>query len=159
MCQNKIQEENVSFFSINVEKEINTAYVNMTLEGINKLINFLGAFYDKKQVVFNEDNILNMNELDGTYSIDEVVIKFYPIDSNCLIVNVAHDLKKMYIFSSNLGIDELKDSLLDLKENLEKGKTEDISYMVPEWGGEWLIDKQVIENSCVILHLRLYGII
>lgn len=159
MFQNNIKEESSVFFSINVDKDMETTYFHMNLLMINNFTKLLSVFSKQSEVVLNESTFLILGEMKECFPVREVKFQYMLIDSDDLVVNFSFDKKCIYIFGSEEGINHFIDCLLCLKEGLEKGRPEDISYMIEEWGGRWLLNKRVIEGSAVICHLRLYGIL
>jgi hypothetical protein len=111
------------------------------------------------QIIIDNKKLTKDKPEKGYSSISEIVICYKPIKSEDLIVNLMKSETKIYMYASQKGIDRLIDSLICLKESIQKNKTQDISCMTEESGGKWLLNKKIIADSEIICHLRLYGIL
>jgi hypothetical protein len=156
MFQNNVEEND--FFSINVSKSNETVFFHMSLRKINDFIKLLLSFSKKTSIELSKP-LLNIGNMEDGITITKVWVKYKSIQNDDLILNAVPEKHILYIFCSEAGIEKLSDYLLALREDLEKNKIEDISLMVPEWGGYGLINKKVVKGSNVIEHLRLYGVL
>jgi hypothetical protein len=161
MSQNKILtlQESEFFFTVEYSKSRFELCINMTLQGIDMFLNCLNKFSKITPVVITSDNITKDTPIENYISVPEILIQYESIETEDLAINYSDNDHRLYIFASEKGIHELIDSLMCLKEGLEEDKPEDISYMIEEWGGDYLLNKKIIENSDIICHLRLYGIL
>lgn len=159
MSSNKVNDEAETFFTVNVHNDCHTAYIGLNLPMINKFLDLLLKFKKGIDLRFNKDNLLNFYSIDDYFSVEEICFKFKNVPGNNLVLNVTNNEKKVYVCCSEEGKNKLKESLFSLVLDLENNKPEDISYMIPEWGGRWLLNEQILENSSVICHLRLFGVV
>lgn len=154
------QNERSDFFlTVEYSIEGEEVYINMTLKGIEFLIDVLNSFSKENEIIVNDSEFTRDNSVKNCKSASKILINYQSIETQDLAINVVDDEASLYIFCSEKGMNKFIDSLICLKEGLENGQPEDISYMVEEWGGEWLLNKKFIEGSIVICHLRLYGIL
>jgi len=153
------KENSDFFFTAEYSADRHELSVNMTSKGIEVFLQLLNRFSTETQIIISEDKFTKVESNKDYNHASAVLIQHKPIKTDELAINFIKKEHKIYIFCSEKGLKNLCDSLMCLKKGLERGKPDDISYMVPDWGGDWLLNKKYIENSEVIFHLRLYGIL
>jgi len=145
-------------FSINSEDSC-VLYFYMNLIGIKKFLELTENFLRQSCIKLDRNNLLTIVNIPDTSSVVELYVKFAHEDDDGLVINVDDQNKRVYILCSEKGIKELRGDLMSLMEGLQNGEEDDISYMIPEWGGDWLLHKRIIKDSGIICHLRLYSIL
>lgn len=74
-------------------------------------------------------------------------------------VNYAIAEDALYLSFNKSGLYEMAESLTILKINAERGKADDISYMIDEWGGTGLVNSKFMDGASPVAHLRLYNVV
>lgn len=153
----KIEIKKEEYITIATE-EGHTVMFYMNIEGINSLVNFFDIIINNQEKIkINQDNALTVEPLREFDPINNVFLIFNELASE-IILNCIIKEQTLYMYGNKKSFAGIKNELLWLKERLENGHCDDSSFMSSEWGGDSLIAKQLIENSSVVHHLRLYGI-
>lgn len=147
------------FMSVDIDKQGQTLVINLNVGGVKlfyKIIEDLrfSNIIDISEFLTNS-KITNFTPV-STFILYKAEEKTEPYT---LAANYSPVKNAIYLLICDSGLIELKTTLSFLLKKLEANKTDDVSYMIDEWGGSGLTNTKFIENTDVVGHMRLYAII